>query len=218
MGDLDHLGATQLLDEMAGRRVSAVELAEAAIARIDRYDGVLNAVCVRDFDRALDAARAADAARARGDAGPLCGVPMTVKESFRVAGLPSTWGYPESAGFRAEEDAVAVQRVRAAGAVVLGVTNVPLALGDLQTYNDIYGTTANPWDPARSPGGSSGGSAAALAAATGRCRSARTSAGPCATPPTSAACTRTSRRSGCSRSAGTPRRGCPRCPPRTSSP
>lgn len=167
MGEFDHLSATQLLDEMAARRVSAVELTGAAIARIDRYDGALNAVCARDFDRALDAARAADAARARGDGGALCGVPMTVKESFRVAGLPSTWGYPESAGFRAEQDAVAVERVRAAGAVVLGVTNVPLALGDLQTYNDIYGTTANPWDPARSPGGSSGGSAAALAAGYG---------------------------------------------------
>jgi amidase len=167
VGELDHLGATQLLDEMAAGRVSAVELAEAAAARIDRHDGVLNAVCVRDFDRALDAARAADAARARGEGGPLCGVPMTVKESFRVAGLPSTWGFPESAGFRATEDAVAVARVRAAGAVVLGVTNVPLALGDLQTYNDVYGTTANPWDPRRSPGGSSGGSAAALAAGYG---------------------------------------------------
>ncbi|MCO1655570.1 amidase [Pseudonocardia sp. S2-4] len=152
---------------MAAGRVSAVELAQAAIARIERYDGALNAVCARDFDRALDAARAADAARARGEVGPLTGVPMTVKESFHVAGLPSTWGFPEFAGAVPDTDALAVARVKAAGAVVLGVTNVPLALGDLQTYNDIHGTTANPWDVGRTPGGSSGGSAAALAAGYG---------------------------------------------------
>jgi amidase len=164
---LEYRSATELVGELAAGRVSAVELAQAAIDRIERLDGVLNAVCVRDFDRALDAARAADAARARGEAGPLCGVPMTVKESFHVAGLPSTWGFPDAAGFRPDADAVAVARVKAAGAVVLGVTNVPLALGDLQTYNDIYGTTGNPWDPQRTPGGSSGGSAAALAAGYG---------------------------------------------------
>jgi amidase len=165
--ELNHLSATALLDELAAGRVTAVELAQAAIDRIERHDGVLNAMCVRDFDRALDAARAADDARARGEGGPLCGVPMTVKESFHVAGLPSTWGFPDAAGFRPEADAVAVARVKAAGAVVLGVTNVPLALGDLQTYNDIYGTTNNPWNVERTPGGSSGGSAAALAAGYG---------------------------------------------------
>jgi amidase len=163
----DYRSATELLGELAAGQVSAVELAEAAIARIERHDGVLNAVCARDFDRALDAARAADAARARGEAAALCGVPMTVKESFHVAGLPSTWGFPQFAEHRPDSDAVVVARVRAAGAVVLGATNVPLALGDLQTYNDLYGTTANPWDPARTCGGSSGGSAAALAAGYG---------------------------------------------------
>jgi amidase len=167
VGDTDYRSATALLDDLGAGRVSAVELAEAAIGRIERHDGAVNAVCVRDFDRALDAARAADAARARGEAGPLCGVPMTVKESFHVAGLPSTWGFPEFADHRPQADALAVARVRAAGAVVLGVTNVPLALGDLQSYNDIYGTTNNPWDPTRTPGGSSGGSAAALAAGFG---------------------------------------------------
>lgn len=78
---------------------SAVELAEQAIARIEQHDATLNAVCVPDFERALDAARAADAARARGDTRPLLGVPMTVKESFHVAGPPTTWGMPEFAGF-----------------------------------------------------------------------------------------------------------------------
>ncbi|WP_214401468.1 amidase [Pseudonocardia lacus] len=164
---LEHRSATELVEELAEGRVSSVELTEAAIARIERYDGELNAVCVRDFDRALDAARAADAARARGEGGPLTGVPMTVKESFHVAGLASTWGFTDAAEHRPRADALAVARVKAAGAVVLGATNVPLGLGDFQTYNDIYGTTANPWDPQRTPGGSSGGSAAALAAGYG---------------------------------------------------
>ncbi|WP_371780921.1 amidase [Streptosporangium subroseum] len=158
---------TALITAMDARVVSAVELAEAAIERIERYDGDINAVPVRDFDRALDAARKADATRARGEGGPLLGVPMTVKESFNVAGLPTTWGIPPFKDFVASEDAVAVARLKAAGAVILGKTNVPLALGDLQTYNPIHGTTNNPWDLGRTPGGSSGGSAAALAAGFG---------------------------------------------------
>jgi amidase len=159
--------ATELVDAMAGGAVSAVELAEEAIARIERYDVSLNAVCVPDFERALEAARAADAARARGDVRPLLGVPMIVKESFHMAGLPTTWGIPEFEDFVPDTDAVAVERVKEAGAVVLGKTNVPLVLGDVQSYNAIYGTTRNPWDPERTPGGSSGGSAAALAAGYG---------------------------------------------------
>jgi amidase len=165
--ELSYGSAAELVDAMARGAVSAVELAEQAIGRIERYDASLNAVCVRDFERALEAARAADAARARGDARPLLGVPMTVKESFHVAGLPTTWGFPEFADFVPDADAVAVERVKAAGAVVLGKTNVPLALGDMQSYNAIYGTTRNPWDQERTPGGSSGGSAAALAAGYG---------------------------------------------------
>jgi amidase len=165
--DLDYRSATELADLLTTGAASAVELAEAAIARIERHDGGLNAVCVRDFDRALAAARDADAARARGEHRPLLGIPMTVKESFHVAGLPTTWGIPEFAGFVPDADALAVQRVKAAGAVVLGKTNVPLVLGDLQSYNEVYGTTNNPWDTSRTPGGSSGGSAAALAAGFG---------------------------------------------------
>jgi amidase len=159
--------ATELVEAMAAGQVSAVELAEAAIARIELHDAALNAVCVRDFDRALQAARDADAARARGESRPLLGVPMTVKESFHMAGLPTTWGMPAFADFVPDSDAVAVARVKAAGAVVLGKTNVPLNLGDLQSYNEIYGTTRNPWNLERTPGGSSGGSAAALAAGYG---------------------------------------------------
>jgi amidase len=119
---------------------------------------------VSDFARARDAAKAADAALARGECAPLLGLPMTVKESFNVAGLPTTWGVPTASNWRPNEDALAVARLKAAGAVILGKTNVPLRLADGQSFNDIYGTTNNPWDLTRTPGGSSGGSAASLAA------------------------------------------------------
>lgn len=165
--DFTYLTAAELSAAMEARKVSAVELTHEAIARIERYDGDINAICVPDFDRALAAAREADTARAAGDTSPLLGIPITVKESFNVAGLPTTWGIPPLKDFKATEDAVAVARLKKAGAVVLGKTNVPLALGDLQSYNDIYGTTNNPWDLTRTPGGSSGGSAAALAAGYG---------------------------------------------------
>jgi amidase len=165
--DFDYMTATELLAAMAARQVSAVELTQRAIARIERLDGAINAICVRDFERALAAARDADAARARGDVRPLLGVPITLKESFNVAGLTTTWGFPAHKDFRPAEDAVAVARVKAAGAVVLGKTNVPLGLGDWQSHNELYGTTNNPWDLARTPGGSSGGSSAALAAGFG---------------------------------------------------
>jgi amidase len=158
--------ATELLAALDTRETSAVELAEAAVARIERHDGAINAVCVRDFDRARAAAREADAARTRGEAGrrPLLGLPITVKESFQVAGLPSTWGVPAFAGEVAAADALAVTRVKDAGGVVLGLTNVPMLLGDVQSFNDLYGTTSNPFDVGRTSGGSSGGSAAAVAA------------------------------------------------------
>ena len=119
---------------------------------------------VRDFDRARQAAIAADQALARGERRPLLGLPMTVKESFNVAGLPTTWGIPAFKDWRPTEDAVPVQRLKAAGAVIIGKTNVPVALADWQTTNPIYGTTNNPYDIDRTPGGSSGGAAAALAA------------------------------------------------------
>src|SRR6202522_1249926 len=152
---------------LAAGAVSSVELAEAAIARIEAVDPKINAVCVRDFDRALDAARAADARLADGACGPLLGVPMTIKEFFNLAGTTTTWGYVEGKDFKPDEDALAIQRVKAAGAVILGKTNVPITLGDWQSYNDVYGVTRNPYDLGRSPGGSSGGSSAALAAGYG---------------------------------------------------
>ena len=119
---------------------------------------------VTDYARAEKAARAADRRLGKGaPAGPLDGVPMTIKESFDWTGTPSTWG---SAVYRdniARSDAVAVERLTRAGAIVFGKTNVPLMLADWQSFNEIYGTTNNPWDETRAPGGSSGGSAVALA-------------------------------------------------------
>jgi amidase len=159
--------AEELLAALRAGDVTSVELTDEAIARIERDDKAINSICVPDFDRARAAARDADAARARGEDRPLLGVPVTVKECYNVAGLPTTWGMPQHRDFVPAEDAVQVSRVKAAGAVVLGKTNVPVGLQDLQSFNEIYGTTNNPWDHDRSPGGSSGGSAAALAAGFG---------------------------------------------------
>jgi len=154
----------ELTAALAARKISALELTDHAIARIEALDGKINAVVVRDFERARAAAKAADAALGGGETRPLLGIPIVIKESFDVAGLPTTWGVPALKDFVPQEDALMVARVRAAGAVILGKTNVPYVLGDWQSFNDIYGTTNNPWDLGRSPGGSSGGSSAALAA------------------------------------------------------
>ncbi len=159
--------ATELSAALAAKKVSAVELAEDAIGRIERHDGKINAICVRDFTRGLEAARAADAARARGETAPLLGIPLTVKESYNVAGLPTTWGFPAQKDFVPPQDALSISRVKQAGGVILAKTNVPVALADWQSYNDIYGVTNNPFDLSRTPGGSSGGSSAALAAGYG---------------------------------------------------
>ena len=155
--------AAETARAVADGQVSATELCDAAISRIELLDGELNAVVVRDFDRARDAARAADAALARGERRPLLGVPMTVKESHNIAGLPTTWGFEAAKGWTATEDALGVARLKAAGAVILGKTNVPVALADWQSVNPIYGRTHNRWNIALTPGGSSGGAAAAVA-------------------------------------------------------
>ena len=155
--------AEELVAALRVGAVTSVELTDEAIARIERDDEVINAICVADFDRARAAAHRADQARARGEDRPLLGIPVTVKESYNIAGLPTTWGMPPYRNYMPAEDAVQVSRLKAAGAVVLGKTNVPFGLRDLQSFNEIYGITNNPWDHGRTPGGSSGGSAAALA-------------------------------------------------------
>ena len=159
-----HASAKDLAEAVRTRSVSALELTDAAIARIEALDGPINAVVVRDFDRARDQARQVDLAIANGADLPLAGVPMTVKECFNVAGLPTTFGLDFEREYRPTEDAAAVRRLKNAGAVILGKTNVAMGLGDYQSDNPVYGRTNNPHDLARSPGGSSGGSAAVLAA------------------------------------------------------
>jgi amidase len=162
MQDLAFAPANRIATLIRRREVGCLEALDYFIDRVERFDSRLNAVVVRDFDRARKHARALD--RQRDRRGRLHGVPMTVKESFDVAGLATTWGVPSEKDNIAEHDALAVQRLRSAGAVVFGKTNVPMLLAEWQSYNDIYGTTNNPWNPQLAPGGSSGGGAAALAA------------------------------------------------------
>ncbi|MDJ0362228.1 amidase [Rhodococcus sp. H29-C3] len=159
--------AEELAAALHAGEVTSAELTDDAIARIERDDKAINAICVPDFDRARADARRADQARARGEERALLGIPVTVKESYNIAGLPTTWGMPQQRNHIPAEDAVQVSRLKAAGAVVLGKTNVPLMLRDIQSFNKIYGTTNNPWDHSRTSGGSSGGSAAALASGFG---------------------------------------------------
>jgi amidase len=162
---LHELSAIELATAIATREVSSREALAHLVERVDRLDGPLNAVVTRDLESAFAAADRADGALARGDEiGPLHGVPMTVKDSFSTAGMRTTSGAPELAAHMPTDDAAPVAAVRRAGAVVWGKTNLPIYAGDMQSYNDVFGTTANPWDVDRTPGGSSGGSAAALAA------------------------------------------------------
>jgi amidase len=158
----DQPGAIATAASIARGELSPLEAVDAAITRIEALDGPINAVVVRDFDRARAAARALDGMRPGADQ-PLFGLPMTIKESFNIAGLPTTWGVAEHRDFIAPRDARVVRRLKRAGAIFLGKTNVPPLLTDWQTDNPIHGRTNNPHDLARSPGGSSGGSAAALA-------------------------------------------------------
>jgi amidase len=163
--DLHFQSAAAIAQLIRDRKVGAAEALEHFLARVDTHNPRLNAINWRDEARARARARAADEALAKGDVwGPLHGVPMTIKESFNVAGSPTTWGDPKYRGNVTDTSALAVERLEKAGAVLFGKTNVPLMLADHQSFNAIYGTTNNPWDLSRTPGGSSGGSAAALAA------------------------------------------------------
>src|SRR5262245_12744535 len=135
------------------------------LERIKQFNPALNAIVTLTADAALARAKAADEARARGEWwGPFHGVPCTIKDTFETAGVRTTAGAPTLANHVPKTDAAVVSRLRAAGVVILGKTNVPFMARDVQSYNEIFGTTNNPWDPSRTPGGSSGGEAAALAA------------------------------------------------------
>ena len=165
MSELAFKSATELAGMIQAKEISALELLEHYLERVERFNPDLNAVIVLDVERARARAKEADAALARGEVwGPLHGVPMTIKESYNIAGLPTTNGRPDMKYNIAEIDALAVTRLKEAGVVIFGKTNVPLNLADFQSYNEVYGTTNSPWDLKRGPGGSSGGSAAALAA------------------------------------------------------
>ena len=163
--DLAFRSATDLAQLIRKGEISSVELTQHYIDRIERLDGDINAVVVRTFERALEDARAADAALAGGETlGPLHGLPLTIKESYVMRDTPATWGIEAQRDNVADADGVVVSRFRAAGAHFLGKTNVPVDLSDIQSYNPIYGTTNNPWNLEHTPGGSSGGSAASMAA------------------------------------------------------
>jgi amidase len=157
--------AKQLAADIRRGRLGALEALDLFLARVDRFNPQLNAIVVRDVDAARRRARQADAALRRGKVwGPLHGVPMTVKESYDVVGMPTTWGLAELKDNLPARNALAVDRLLGAGVVLFGKTNVPSWLADWQSFNPVYGTTNNPWDLSRTPGGSSGGAAAALAA------------------------------------------------------
>src|SRR5438034_3431564 len=156
--------ATEMLAALRTKQVSAVELLDLHVRRIARHNPALNAIVEPDFERAKTEAQAADARRQRGEDAPLLGLPMTLKESINVRGLRTTAGMAHWKDFRSEHDAPVTTRVKAAGAIVMGKTNVPQMLADWQSANPVYGRTNNPWDVTRTPGGSTGGGAAALAA------------------------------------------------------
>jgi amidase len=165
MTDLHFRSATELTRALQRKEVSSVELLDHYLGRVGKLNPRINAVVHVDAQRARERARAADAALARGESwGALHGLPITIKDSYEVAGMPCTSGAPELAKHVPQASADSVQRLVDAGAVVFGKTNLPLYAGDFQSYNAVYGTTNNPWDETRVPGGSSGGSAAALAA------------------------------------------------------
>ena len=149
---------------IAKGELASRELLDAQLARIEAVNPALNAVVSVDAERARTAAGAADDAVARGEPiGPLHGVPVTLKDAYEVAGWTSTGGSTQRSGHVPDRDAPAVAALRQAGIVLLGRTNVPEWSGDLQTYNDVFGVTNNPWDTSRTPGGSSGGAGVAVA-------------------------------------------------------
>jgi amidase len=166
MTDILFSSAAEVALLLRRREISSRELTELLLARIDEVNPAVNAVVELDADAALRAADAADDAILRADElGPLHGIPMTIKDSFDVAGMRTTWGNPAFKDFVADADATVVTRLRRAGAIIVGKTNVHFMLADYgQTANELFGATNNPWDLSRTPGGSTGGGAAGLAA------------------------------------------------------
>jgi amidase len=164
VSELAYASAVAIAKKIRRREISSREALDYFLARVAALDESVNSVVTTDVERSRREADAADAALARGEVrGPLHGVPITIKDSFQTSGMRTTSGAPELSEFIPEEDAWPVARLREAGSIVFGKTNLPIYAGDLQTYNEVFGTTNNPYDRSRTPGGSSGGSAAALA-------------------------------------------------------
>jgi len=161
--DILFSSTTQLAAALRAAPVSATEVLEAHLAQIERYNPALNAVVTLDTEQARERAREADAALARGEIwGPLHGVPFTLKDAHSTAGMRTTTGFPPFADQVPQEDSTVTARLKTAGGVLIGKTNVATMLADFQTNNPIFGRTNNPWNVERTPGGSSGGAAAAL--------------------------------------------------------
>ncbi|WP_192253488.1 amidase [Mesorhizobium silamurunense] len=162
--DIVFSSTIELAAAIAARDISAVEALDAHLAQIDRRNGAVNAVVTLDQKGAIERARQADRALARGDTlGPLHGVPFTLKDAHETAGMKTTAGFPPFADYVAREDSPVVARLKKAGGVLVGKTNVATMLGDWQSDNPLFGRTSNPWDSSRTAGGSSGGAAAAVA-------------------------------------------------------
>jgi amidase len=165
VNDVAFESAGQLATRIRRRELGSRELLELYLARVEKHNPALNAIVTLDAERARARATQADDAAKRGEWwGPLHGLPITIKDTLETAGLRTTAGYPPLAEHVPATDAAAVERCLTAGAVIFGKTNTPVLAGDWQSYNPVFGTTNNPWDLTRTPGGSSGGSAAALAA------------------------------------------------------
>ena len=165
MTDIAFASARRLAGTIRRGRIGSLELLDRYLARVERFNPELNAIVETDIPVARRRARAADRALAKGESwGPLHGVPITVKDSFDVKGMPTTWGVPEFRDCVADSNALSVDRLLGAGAVLFGKTNVPIWLADAQAFNAIHGRTLSPWSPDLTPGGSSGGASAALAA------------------------------------------------------
>lgn len=163
--DLIYQTATELLSRMQSEKLGSRTVLERLITRMEQVNPRINAVVATQLDVARRRADEADEARARGENwGPLHGIPLTIKDTFEVRGLRSTAGAKRLALHTPEKNAVAVEKLEQAGAIIFGKTNVPVYASDLQSFNPLYGTTHNPWDIRLTPGGSSGGAAAALAA------------------------------------------------------
>src|SRR4051812_945266 len=147
--------AKQLAVAIRKKKIGCLELLDLYLKRVEAHNPALNAIIAMDAAGARKQAKAADrAVKAGKKLGPLHGVPMTIKESFDVTGYPTTWGIPAFKDHKAKSNSLVAQRMIDAGVTLFGKTNVPLMLADYQSYNDIYGTTNNPWDLTRSPGGS----------------------------------------------------------------